>query len=91
MGEQRRRRMAGNVMQMMVPRVGGQQQMFDVTEAVPKVCDKCKGEHFDKVYRLGMIPKMAIRNKTGQEIRVEYQTFLCRSCGHEFGVPVVVQ
>ena len=79
------------IMPMMVPKAGGQQQMFDLSEAIPKVCDKCKGEHFDKVYRLGMISKMASRNKTGQDVRVEYQTYLCRSCGHEFGVPVVVQ
>lgn len=43
--------MAGNVMPMMVPKVCGQQQMVDPSEAIPRVCDKCKGEHFDKVYR----------------------------------------
>ena len=41
--------------------------------------------------RRRMMAGNVMPNKTGQEIRVEYQTFLCRSCGHEFGVPVVVQ
>ena len=83
--------MGGNVMKM-VPNIGGQQQPFDVREALPKACAKCKGEHFDKAFRLGLISPVAAGNKTGQEIRVEYQTYLCRGCGHEFGtaLPVVM-
>jgi hypothetical protein len=86
MGEARRRQMS-NVIPMF-PRVGGQQQPFDVGEALPCQCVKCKGEHFDKVFRLGLISSMASRNSTGQDVRVEYQMFLCRSCGHEFGAPL---
>jgi len=77
-----------NVIPMMVPSVG--QQPFDITEAIPKVCENCKGEHFDKAFRLGLISKMAARNKTGQDVKVEYQTYLCRACGHEFGAPVMM-
>jgi len=89
MGEARRREM-NNVVPMMVPNVGGQRQPFDVREALPCQCVKCKGEHFDKVFRLGLISPVASRNLTGQEIRVEYQTYLCRRCGHEFGAPLPV-
>ena len=95
MGEARRRmlRMGNgkNVMPMMVPKVG-QQQPFDIREAIMKPCEKCKGETYDKAFRLGLISPMAPGNLTRQEVRVEYQTYLCRGCGHEFGaaLPVVV-
>jgi hypothetical protein len=92
MGEARRRRMMGNgknVIPMMVPRIG-EQQPFDISQAVQKQCAKCKGDYFDKVFRIGMISPMAPGNKTGQEIRVEYQTYLCRLCGREFGAPIPV-
>ncbi len=87
MGEARRRMMMGNgknVIPMLVPTVG-QQQPFDISQAVQKRCVKGGGEHFDKAFRLGLISPMAPGNKTGQEVRVEYQTYLCRACGHEFG------
>ncbi len=77
---------------MMVPGIGGQVQPFDIREAIPKQCVKCKGEHFDKAFRLGLISPMAPGNLTRQEVRVEYHTYLCRACGHEFGavLPVVM-
>lgn len=80
-----------NVIPMMVPKVG-QQQPFDISQAIQRQCVKCKGETFDKAFRLGIISPMAPGNKTGQEVRVEYQTYLCRACGHEFGaaLPVVM-
>lgn len=94
MGEAKRRKMMDhgkNVIPMMVPQVGGQQP-FNISEAVKKRCVKCGGEHFDKAFRLGMISPMAPGNLTRQEVRVEYQTYLCRACGHEFGtaLPVVM-
>ncbi len=82
--------MNGNVMPMMVPRVGGQQQPLDISKAVLQQCAQCGGSHFDKVFKIGLISPMAARNLTRQEIRVEYQTYLCRACGHEFGAPLAV-
>lgn len=91
MGEAKRRRMMGNgTIPMMIPKVGGQVQPFDISEAVPKRCI-CGCEYYDKVMRLGLISAIAPKNLTGQEIRVEFPTYLCRKCGHEFGKPVVVQ
>jgi hypothetical protein len=77
-----------NVLPMGSARVG-MQQPFDIAEAVPKKCDKCQGEFFDKVLRLGVISKIAPGNKTGQDVRIEFNTYLCRHCGHEFGAPVI--
>jgi hypothetical protein len=94
MGEARRRRliMGDKFVPKMVPRIGGQQQPFDIREAVQKQCEKCSGEIFDKAFRLGLISPMAPGNKTGQEVLVEYQTYICRACRHEFGaaLPVVM-
>ena len=95
MGESKRRKelMANGMIPIPIRNIGGQQQQpFDVGQAVQKQCLKCKGEHFDKTFRLGLISPMAPGNTTGQEIRVEYQTYLCRACGHEFGaaLPVVM-
>jgi len=76
-----------NVLPMGSARVG-MQQPFDIADAVPRNCEKCKGEFFDKVLRIGIIPKVAPSNKTGQDVRIEFVTYLCRDCGHEFGKPV---
>jgi hypothetical protein len=86
--ERRRRLMEQGRIPIPIRNIGGQQQPFDISEAVPKQCVKCQGEHFDKAFRLGLISPMAARNLTQQEVRVEYQTYLCRACGHEFGQPV---
>ncbi len=83
MGEQRRGMMGNG--KNVIPKVGGQQQPFDLTQVVQKQCAKCGGEHFDKAFRLGLISSMAPGNTTRQEIRIEYPTYLCRACGHEFG------
>lgn len=85
MGEARRRLMMnGNVM----PIRAGQQQQFDVREAVKKSCEKCGFDYFEKVYKIGMIPVVAPSNKTGREVRINYEIFICLKCGHEFGAPV---
>lgn len=91
--ERRRRIMEQGRIPIPIRNIGGQQQPFDISQAVQKQCVKCKGEHFDKAFRLGLISPMAPGNKTGQEVRVEYQTYLCRACGHEFGaaLPAIVQ
>ena len=69
-----------------IPNLGaGQQLPYDITEAKPEVCLKCNGELFDTVYRLGMISQFASRNITKQDIRVKYETYLCRDCGTEAG------
>jgi hypothetical protein len=86
MGEARRRQMMGgnNVM----PMRAGQQQPFDIREAVGQKCVKCACEYFDKVFKVGVIPVVAPSNKTGQEVRVNYEIFTCRLCGHEYGKPI---
>lgn len=89
MGEAERRKWMNNGIPMMVPKVG-QQQPFDVREAVMKPCAKCGHEFYDKVLRLGLISPMAASNLTRQEVRVEFQTYLCRGCGHESGRAVDV-
>jgi len=91
MGEARRRMMNGKLVPMMVPPMR-QAEPFDISEAVRRQCIKCGGEYFDKAFRLGLISPVATRNLTGQEVRVQYETYLCRACGHEFGtaLPVVM-
>ena len=78
------------VVRMGIPAIGGHQQQhpFDLREAVQATCDKCNGALFDKVYRLGNISQMAPSNKTGQNVRVEFVTYTCRGCGHEYGTPL---
>ena len=85
--------MSGNnkkVIPMMVPNLGGpMQQPFDISEAIQKHCEKCGGLTFDQAVKLGLISKMAGRNRTGQDVLVKFEVYLCRSCGHEYGQPVV--
>ena len=76
--------MNGNVM----PIRAGQQPQFDAREAVKKSCEKCGFDYFEKVYKIGMIPVVAPSNKTGKEVRINYEIFICLKCGHEFGAPV---
>jgi len=66
--------------------IGGYQpqQQFDITEAVQKKCD-CGSEHFNQAYKLGVISGMAPRNRTGKDVIVRFEVFLCRECGKEFG------
>lgn len=73
---------------MMVPNIGGGMVPYDLTETVYKKCPACDHEYFDAVYRIGNIPKIAPKNRTGQDIFVKGETFLCRKCGHEYGKPV---
>lgn len=68
-----------------VPAIGGKQQLpFDVKQAEKRVCNACKSELFDKVYRMGMISQFASGNTTKKDIPIEYSIYVCRECGHEF-------
>jgi len=76
-----------NVIPMNVPAIGGsqQQQPFDINEAIPKRCIDCNGETFDLMYRLAVISAVAPKNRTGKDILVKLETFLCRGCEWEYG------
>ena len=71
----------------MIPNLGGaqQQQMFDLSEATMKICNGCKSEFFDKVFRMGVISQFASKNLLKKDIPVEFTAHLCRDCGLEFG------
>jgi len=74
-----------------IPNIGaGQQQQFDVSDAVQRKCARCEGEHFDLVVRLAVISKMSPKNRTGQDVLIKFECYLCRSCGAEFGKPTPV-
>ena len=73
-----------------IPQIGGQQQPFDPREAVQRKCAKCEGEHFDAVVKLAVISKMSPTNRTGQDVLIKIEVYLCRACGLEFGQPVTV-
>ena len=64
---------------MTVPSIG-QQPQFDIRQAVPKKCE-CGYELFDKTFRVGLISKMAIGNRTGMDIVTETVIYVCRECG----------
>ena len=76
--------MSNQPIPMMVPNIGAQQQAVDITQSQRRVC-KCGCEFFVKVSRLGTVSKMASRNRTGQDIIVEFPAYVCRDCGAEFG------
>ncbi len=71
-----------------IPQIGQQQQQFDISQAVSKNCEACGGEYFSQAFKLSMISALAPGNRTNQKILVPGQTFLCLSCGHEFGKDV---
>ena len=61
-----------------------QQPQFDIREALPKKCPQCGCELFEGLYRLGVIPSMAIRNRTGQDLLIKTEAYLCWECGAEY-------
>lgn len=77
---------------MSVPRIRGpqQQQPFDISDVVPRQCELCGGVVFDQAVRLGVISSMSPKNRTEQDILVEFEVYLCRDCGHEYGQKVPV-
>lgn len=70
-----------------VPKIG-QQQPFDISDAVPRQCAQCGKAIFDQVLRLGLISALSPKNRTGQDVLVKFEVFLCRECGHEYGQEV---
>jgi len=62
-----------------------QTPQFDITEAIPKKCPQCGCELFEALYRMGTIPSMAIRNRTGQDVPIKFEAYLCWECGAEYG------
>ena len=73
-----------------IPQIGGQQQPFDARDAVQRRCAICDGEHFDAVVKLAVVSKMSPTNRTGQDVLIKIEVYLCRGCGLEFGKPVPV-
>lgn len=70
---------------MHVPAIGGapNQAPFDISQAQPKMCLGCQSEFFDLVYKVGKISSMAPGNKTGKDVTVKYEVFICLECGLE--------
>jgi len=71
-----------------VPAIGGfpgQQVPFDISEAQPKGCLGCGSGLFNLAYRVGKISAMAPMNKTGQDVMIKTETFICLHCGLEIG------
>ena len=75
---------------MLVPDIsGGQQQPYNIKEAISRKCLKCGHELFDMAIRLGHISKMSPGNRSGQDILVKYESYVCRKCEWEYGTPIV--
>ena len=74
---------------MRVPGIGkAQQQPFDISQSVQKGCNACGSELFDKVFRIGIISKLAPGNTLNQDITVEHPIYVCRKCEWELGKEV---
>ena len=71
-------------MQMQVPAIGQQQPQFDPAQAIPNQCI-CGSELFTQAVRLSKLSRMAPGNKTGQDLTVRFEVFVCKSCGLEVG------
>lgn len=67
------------------PQQANDQPPFDISDAIAKNCDQCGGALFTPAVRLGTISSMAPKNRTGQNVLVRFDTYICQSCGHEFG------
>jgi hypothetical protein len=65
------------------------QVQLDLSQAERKVCP-CGHEYFEKVFRMGMISKLAPSNPLNIDIPVEYPTYICKGCGLEFGKPPAI-
>lgn len=70
-----------------IPAIGGAQQQvpFDISQARQQNCLGCKSNLFDLAYRVGIISSMAPGNKTGQNVTVKYEAYICHECGLELG------
>jgi len=76
-----------DIIPMSVPAIGNghQQPMFDVSQSVPKKCE-CGSEHFEKVFRVGLVSKLAPGNKMQQDIIIEIPVYICHNCGNEMNI-----
>ena len=77
------------VIPMPVPGIGGQQQVqINEMDTIQKSCLSCNAELFDLAYRYRILPSVSMKNPTGKDIPIKVETFICRSCGWEFGTDV---
>ena len=67
-----------------LPNLGQQQPMFDPSQARLTAC-KCGTQYFNAVYKLGIVSRMDPTNRTGQDILVKFEVYLCKGCGKEYG------
>jgi len=74
-----------------IPMIGQQQQPFDVSQAIQQNCKACGGEYFDIANRIKLISAIAPGNRTGQQVIVKFEAYLCRACGGELGKEVTKQ
>jgi len=50
-----------------------------------KSCLLCQVEYFDCVVKLGIFSGLNPKNPTGQDQLIQFQVYVCRSCGQEYG------
>ena len=78
------------IVPMRVPNVGQpQQQQINIADTAEQPCLKCLGQHFDIAVRLRVFSRLNPKNLSGQDALIKMEVYLCRSCGHEYGQPVV--
>lgn len=69
-----------------VPKIGNNgEPQFDPIQAIQKKCE-CGAELFVKAYRIGLVSKLAINNKTNQDIVLEIPVHICLLCAKELRI-----
>ena len=71
-----------------MPRPGQPQQVqvsLTPTDVNMKSCPLCQFEYFDGVVKLGIFSGLNPKNPTGQDQLIQFQVYVCRSCGQEYG------
>lgn len=89
--EQRRAQaMNNNRIPMRAPGVGGVpgQIQIDANDTIEKHCEACDGQLFDLAYRYRILPSVSVKNPTGKDMPIKFETYMCRTCGHELGKAV---
>ncbi len=71
--------------QMRVPAIGQQPPQVDISQSIPIKCKACSHNQFEQAFRLGAVSRMAPGNKTGQDLMVRHEIFICINCGVEAG------
>ena len=68
-----------------------QQMKIQVAEGdtTPGFCEACRGQHFDACFKIGVMSAIHPKNPTHKPISVNIPVLVCRSCGHEYGQPVI--